>query len=518
MLRGVGVAVLGLALLAAGTGASAATPKCTVVGTPGRDVLHGTPHRDVICGRGGADRLLAGAGRDLLRGGPGNDNLHGGPGRDLLNGGTGNDQLYGGGGIDTCRDPDRSGWNSCERPRRRRHRPHGLPIGAYARVCPGEPGCSDVLTPEGNPELRGLAITPRSVDVSAGDGSVDYRITIEDETSITLIRVLIDGPDGLWQTLEFGEYTQTIEGTIAVPESTPTGNYRVDTVTIADAAGVSVTLDSGDLAKAGFERLDFEVYDGPDEEGPQLTGLTISPESIDTSVGPGVVKLSVGATDPLSGVAGAWATVKPPETGPASWQGIGKGARFDAGTIHDGVWAEPFPLAQYAIPGAYLVTWVELEDRAGNRSSFDREALEGLGFPTEFTETGPGDTTPPEVTDFWLEPTTLRTSQGNDTISFFLHLKDDLSGLGPSAESKLDEIDVQIQPQEFSLGSFEPELVSGTRFDGVWRARYVLPADAPPGAYQASLLILADRAGNRVAIDGEEIDANGWPRDFTNQP
>jgi hypothetical protein len=82
---------------------------CTIIGTPGPDVLRGTRRRDVICGlggrdviagRGGGDVLRGGAGGDRLDGGAGNDRLSGGPGGDHLLGGAGNDRLNGGGGAD----------------------------------------------------------------------------------------------------------------------------------------------------------------------------------------------------------------------------------------------------------------------------------------------------------------------------------------------------------------------------------------------------------------------------------
>jgi hypothetical protein len=74
--------------------------RCTVVGTPGDDVLVGTPGRDVICGLGGNDRLLGAAGKDVLAGGGGEDRLGGGDGGDLLFGGSGGDRLAGGSGND----------------------------------------------------------------------------------------------------------------------------------------------------------------------------------------------------------------------------------------------------------------------------------------------------------------------------------------------------------------------------------------------------------------------------------
>jgi Ca2+-binding RTX toxin-like protein len=82
---------------------------CTIVGTPGDDVLYGTSGADHICGLGGNDKIYGKAGNDILDGGPGKDKLFGGKGKDrlygrggadVLKGGPGNDKLYGNGGRD----------------------------------------------------------------------------------------------------------------------------------------------------------------------------------------------------------------------------------------------------------------------------------------------------------------------------------------------------------------------------------------------------------------------------------
>ncbi len=73
---------------------------CTIIGTPGDDVIIGTPHADVICGLAGNDRINSLAGDDLVGGGAGNDRIRGGDGRDELLGGRGHDAVFGGKGND----------------------------------------------------------------------------------------------------------------------------------------------------------------------------------------------------------------------------------------------------------------------------------------------------------------------------------------------------------------------------------------------------------------------------------
>ena len=59
----------------------AAPVGCTIVGTPGDDVLYGTNGADHICGLGGNDRIYGKAGDDVLDGGTGKDTLYGGKAR-----------------------------------------------------------------------------------------------------------------------------------------------------------------------------------------------------------------------------------------------------------------------------------------------------------------------------------------------------------------------------------------------------------------------------------------------------
>jgi len=74
--------------------------RCTIVGTPGDDVLAGTPNADIMCGLDGNDRISGGGGDDLIGGGAGRDRIRGGDGRDTVLGGRGRDAAFGGRGDD----------------------------------------------------------------------------------------------------------------------------------------------------------------------------------------------------------------------------------------------------------------------------------------------------------------------------------------------------------------------------------------------------------------------------------
>ena len=131
----IGVAATGVMALGAQTGAQTPAPTppgqvsvtcgdvawpsgaevCTIVGTPGNDVITGTPAwdfiycgagNDTVNGGGGNDDIYCGAGDDTVHGGLGDDDLNGQGGNDTLNDGLGDDHLSGDDGNDTLNAGD----------------------------------------------------------------------------------------------------------------------------------------------------------------------------------------------------------------------------------------------------------------------------------------------------------------------------------------------------------------------------------------------------------------------------
>jgi hypothetical protein len=75
---------------------------CTVLGTPGPDILIGEATADLICGLGGDDEIDGGDGADAILGGEGNDRLTGGPGADCMFGQAGEDDFVDAGEEDVA--------------------------------------------------------------------------------------------------------------------------------------------------------------------------------------------------------------------------------------------------------------------------------------------------------------------------------------------------------------------------------------------------------------------------------
>jgi hypothetical protein len=367
----------------------------------------------------------------------------------------------------------------------------------------------------------------RYVDISAGTTDIGLFLEAADPSGIGSIEVEIDGPSGPWRHLSVeggaGERS-TLKPSIEVPSSTPDGDYRIVSLTVSDKEGNARTLSTAEIREASY-MAEFEVFHGPDTEGPKLTNLTLSPAELDTSQSPGMVTISLGATDPISGVNGVRAAVQLPGWEPGPLELISeRGAEEPPaeGDRHNGTWRQSISLVKDAMPGDYKISGVYLSDLAGNTSHYTRQELIELGFPVEFHETGEGDTTPPEIVNLWFEPTHLRTSAGQRTIFFYMHVRDDLTGLGQWPDEGLSGTDTSFDwpgpSHEFTSTGRVPELVSGSETDGVWRHEVVLESDSPVGEYKLEYASATDRAGNALLLDRTAILSHGWPDTFVNEP
>jgi len=512
---GTAVVCLFLLLTFAAAASGATGPGCTIVGTDGPDSLRGRSGADVICGRGGDDRIYGGRGADRILGGAGADRLRGGPG---------NDALLGGRGADLCRDSDDTIYTGCEKVAHSSD-PRRAPS-AQSFFVPSSP--QPQMPPDREaPAAIYVSFQRGYVDTSKGEATVGLYVEAWDQSGIGAISVDVDGPDGPWRQLELtGGSTQwaSAETSVDVSASTPAGDYAIASLSIEDRQGNKRTLSAAEVRESAF-RPGFVVFVGPDETGPELKGLSLSTTTVDTSQAPATVKVAISAADDLSGVGDAWASIvlpswEPPGLELTDWSVSEMSPT--TGTRHDGIWEQDYGLVEHAMPGTYAIEGVYLSDLVGNKTIYHREELEELGYPVEFLQSGAGDTTPPEILDIWFEPPTLRTSAGARTIAFYLHVRDDLTGLGQWPDEGYSRADLSFEPpgewHEFSSSGTGRKLVSGTELDGVWRQESFLEPDAVPGVYKLSYAGVSDRAGNELVIDRAAMEDNGWPVSFVNEP
>ena len=253
-------------------------------------MICGAGGADKVEGRGGNDRLLGGPGADMLIGDSGRDLLAGGPGNDTLRGGSALDLLWGGAGINRCEDRSVSAASGCGGPNApRQQRLRRLPP---PPAYPPSPG-SLAHEPEADmsaPSLRSLRVSTENVEIAEGDWWLRLTASAWDESGVQSAVVEIEGPNGeLWRDVALGSGPAgliRLSAVVEIPDTTPVGAYRVSAVTLVDSLGNRVDRAESWLGEYEMD-AQFEVYDGPDREAPNVAGIAVRPgESIDTSQGP----------------------------------------------------------------------------------------------------------------------------------------------------------------------------------------------------------------------------------------
>jgi hypothetical protein len=151
------------------------------------------------------------------------------------------------------------------------------------------------------PHLAAFSGAPGSVDVTAANQTVNFSAHVTDDLSgISFAEVAVTSPSGKQREVGFGVPQSgvacpsqpfafcdaTFAIAVVIPRYSEPGTWSVS-VFLSDRVGNSATLATSVLAAAGFSSA-FTVNDSdPDLQAPALTGVTMSPASVDVSAGGG---------------------------------------------------------------------------------------------------------------------------------------------------------------------------------------------------------------------------------------
>ena len=122
------------------------------------------------------------------------------------------------------------------------------------------------------------------------------------------------------------------------------------------------------------------------------------------------------------------------------------------------------------------------------------------------------DTKAPSLISFDFEPKMVDTSLSSQTITFTIHVTDDLSGLdhgvfdfkSPSGNQHLE-------------GWLSPyNLITGDKLDGVYLETVDLPQNSEAGTWRIDDFILYDETNNQRELDRADLLLAGFPTSFLN--
>lgn len=246
------------------------------------------------------------------------------------------------------------------------------------------------------PTLAAFSFTPTSVDVTGGPANVTVTATITDDLSgVAKAGFLVVDP--VWVQFricwiyrpEGEEAPQTLSDSciIEIPQYSQTGSWRVLEVYLHDEAGNVRTMSRMEFEAMFPSVPGFAVTSSgvTDESAPELTALSLSPATVDTTSGSAAVTVTFTATDDLSGAIETGVKLRSPS-----------GAQSTSCRYYRAWETQPDPLTltgscvldipQDSEPGVWTVEWFYMVDNVWNvfMPAPDVESRVG-GFPATFT-------------------------------------------------------------------------------------------------------------------------------------
>lgn len=480
--------------------------RCTIIGTPGADVLKGTNGRDVICGRGGNDTIRArggddvidgGGGRDVINGGGGGDRIYGGSGadsenggggRDVLQGGAGGDTLLGGGDGDTLQgqdgNDDLDGQNGGD----------NLDGGDGTNWC--TIGAGDVqnrcVYDRTAPVLHEMVAVPSVVDVTNADRPFTIRLHITDDTGVARVSGYSgDASQNGGPTLVSGDRRNgwwEIKG--VVRRYSKPGEWG-----IVASVGDRINRQSWRAEPTGFTVRNSN----PDTKAPVITSFTMNKTAVDVRTGDAKVVLTAEVAEDKSGMNDLELALLTPAN---SYNGAEVQDRFVrvSGGLRGGKWRAEVTIPKGSTGGRWNVL-IYAQDFVGNRHLYVGPDVYELRRHETYNNYMPlpsygrldvtgraVDTSAPVLQDVVVDRTSIDTLPRSTTVYFDVTAADAGDGIRQISISVIDPVNwVELQGT-----AFREQPLAGTANAGTWRVGVTFPQGTSPGAYQVAHVSLWD--------------------------
>ena len=246
------------------------------------------------------------------------------------------------------------------------------------------------------PSLAAFSVETPSVDTSSASQNVRITARIKDDLIgvASYATVTFRSASGgqiahgyFWNRTGGTDLDATYEGGVYLPRYAESGAWTLEKLTLRDSGGNTFEMSGADVAAAGFSTTFQQTGSPSDTSAPQVTTLTVSPASIDTSTAPRSVKVQVHVTDDLSGIGGNSRVTITSPSGATKLEGYLGLLNGQLAPTLDGTLETTVILPKGAEAGVWRITRLELFDGANNVTTLDAAGLAAAGLPNGFNQT-----------------------------------------------------------------------------------------------------------------------------------
>ncbi|NBQ55709.1 MAG: DUF5011 domain-containing protein, partial [Verrucomicrobia bacterium] len=361
------------------------------------------------------------------------------------------------------------------------------------------------------PSLVSMEFVPPSLNVFGGVQPIQLLIGVEDDQSGFYIgTITFQSPRGIETSLTFG-VAERSEGSslngiykiaAEIPTFTTPGIWNVRSVVLTDRKGRSMeyTAPFNNPALMGH----FMVIGPPDDEGPNLAGLQITPTQFIDGVAQ--VSFTGRCIDALSGFSSGTIEILGPH-GQIYGLYLGQAQRV-SGSSTDGIYANTLKLPATAA-GLWQITRIDLSDEEGNATTLGFQDLGRAGLPNIFEVVGqlppPVDLDPPELVSLQIQPAVVDLSGGPASIVLTASFSDNLSFI-------MGAYFTFISPSghvSFSKWADHLDQIGGSPSQPIYRLTLEVPANLEGGLYRLATVEATDWAGNFFQADTYALELMG---------
>jgi hypothetical protein len=373
--------------------------------------------------------------------------------------------------------------------------------------------------------LTALALSTTSVNVSSAAQAIVISASITDDLSgVYYCTVTFTSPSGQEQSAGMDLIGGTVlngmyEGEVVIPLYAEAGTWKIG-VEILDLTDNEAVYTSSQLSTLGFTSTINVTDTNPDTTPPTLVSASFSPTSINTSLLPANVTVSLHITDASAGAnfrslvnfAVIMAPTNAGAYGPFQYLSQDDFS-LASGTAQNGTWT-----ATKSMPvdtgGSWTIVQVILYDSVTNKITLTQSQLNSMGIEPILTVTSSSiDSTPPTVTGLTIAPSTINTQTLPATVLVTVAATDDLTGvnfgLTTTALSFLDLYFISPSGNQEVHSLALPTLSVGLPTLGTWEYTLTWPRFSEAGTWTCFYLRITDFAGNSKTYGTSDFIAAG---------
>jgi len=277
------------------------------------------------------------------------------------------------------------------------------------------------------PVLTNLTIAPQTVDVR--NNSEQFTVTVsatDDVSGLQKVWLYLESPNGTAYVGSMPPFDGSLSDTITWSPSigmwSEPGDWYLKYFWIYDVTGNIKKYSKDDLSGLGFPNK-ISVTSNTDSKAPELTNLTITPQTVDVRNNSEQFTVTVSATDDSSGLQKVWLYLESPN-GTAY---VGSMPPFDGSLSNTTTWSPS--IGMWSEPGDWYLKYFWIYDVTGNIKKYSKDDLSGLGFPNKISVTSNTDSKAPELTNYFISPDTVNNSGASRPFYNEVAATDDSSGL-----------------------------------------------------------------------------------------